>query len=125
MRGGRDARQLFERFHTVGVGERPPWPVMVGLRHKPRSGGTNLNVAALGRHPQHSTPQLSTGGEPMQLLANMTSGGFIGLWAAIYFVLIITLGVMSLRKGHWLMFLVGIFLPFFWLIGAIMPRRVR
>jgi len=61
----------------------------------------------------------------MQLLANMTSGGFIGLWAAIYFVLIITLGVMSLRKGHWLMFLVGIFLPFFWLIGAIMPRRVR
>ena len=61
----------------------------------------------------------------MQLLANMTSGGYIGLWAVIYFVLIVTLGVMSLRKGHWLMFVIGIFLPFFWLIGAIMPRRLR
>jgi len=45
---------------------------------------------------------------------------FIGL-AILYFVLLITLGVMSLRKGHWLMFIVGIFLPIFWIIGAIMP----
>ena len=41
----------------------------------------------------------------------------------IYFVLIVTLGVMSLRKGHWVMFIIGIFLPFFWLIGALMPSR--
>lgn len=51
------------------------------------------------------------------------SGPFIVLWAAIYLVLIITLGVMSLRKGHWVMFIIGIFFPLFWLIGALLPRR--
>ena len=43
--------------------------------------------------------------------------------AILYFVLVVTLGVMTLRKGHWFMFIVGFFLPFFWLIGAIMPSR--
>ena len=45
---------------------------------------------------------------------------FIGA-AILYFVLLITLGVMCLRKGHWVMFILGIFLPFFWLIGAVIP----
>jgi hypothetical protein len=58
-------------------------------------------------------------------LADVTSGGFIGLWAVIYFVLMVTLGIMAIRKGHWVMFVIGIFLPLFWLIGALMPRRVR
>jgi hypothetical protein len=57
-------------------------------------------------------------------LADLTSGGFIGLWVVIYFVLLLTLGFMSLRKGHWVMFLIGIFLPIFWFIGALLPRRV-
>jgi len=39
----------------------------------------------------------------------------------IYLVLIVTLGVMCIRKGHWVMFIVGLILPFFWVIGAIMP----
>ena len=39
----------------------------------------------------------------------------------LYLVLILTLGVLTLRKGHWVMFIVGIFLPFFWLIGAVIP----
>jgi len=26
----------------------------------------------------------------------------------------------TLRKGHWVMFIAGIFLPLFWLIGAMM-----
>jgi hypothetical protein len=59
------------------------------------------------------------------ILADVTSGGFIGLWAVLYLVLIVTLGVMSIRKGHWVMFLIGFFLPLFWLIGALMPRRGR
>lgn len=29
------------------------------------------------------------------------------------------------EEGHWVMFLVGIFLPIFWLIGALLPKRVR
>ncbi len=52
------------------------------------------------------------------MLADMTSGGFIALWAVIYLVLLITFGVISIRKGHWVMFLIGIFLPLFWIIGA-------
>jgi ABC-type multidrug transport system permease subunit len=45
--------------------------------------------------------------------------------AILYFVLIVTLGVMTIRKGHWVIFVIGIFLPFFWLFGAIMPSRRR
>ncbi len=45
--------------------------------------------------------------------------------AAIWIVLAITLGVLSIRKGHWVMFIIGIFLPIFWLIGAIMPPAAR
>jgi hypothetical protein len=59
------------------------------------------------------------------MFADVTSGGFIGLWAVLYFVLLVTLGIMSIRKGHWVMFLIGFFVPLFWLIGALMPRRGR
>lgn len=61
----------------------------------------------------------------MLVSANMASSAWIALWAVIYFVLILTLGLLSIRKGHWVMFIVGFFLPFFWLIGALMPRRMR
>ena len=46
-----------------------------------------------------------------------------GLLALLYIVLLISLGVATIRKGHWVMFLVGIFLPVFWIIGALMPPR--
>lgn len=48
------------------------------------------------------------------------------LWAGlgiVYVILLVTLGIMSIRKGHWVMFLLGIPLPLFWLIGAMMPPR--
>ena len=41
----------------------------------------------------------------------------------LYLILVVTLGVMTIRKGHWIMFIIGIFLPFFCLIGALMPAR--
>jgi hypothetical protein len=47
-----------------------------------------------------------------------------GLGAILYIVLIVTLGVTTIRKGHWVLFVLGIFLPLFWLIGAVM-RPVR
>ena len=56
-------------------------------------------------------------------LADATSGGFIALWTIIYVVLLVTLGIMSIRKGPWIMFLVGFFIPLFWFIGALLPRR--
>ena len=57
------------------------------------------------------------------LLADATGGGFIALWAIIYVVLLVTLGIMSIRKGHWIMFIIGLFLPIFWIIGALLPRK--
>ncbi len=61
----------------------------------------------------------------MNLPLASISGGFIAFWSILYVVLLITLGVISIRKGHWVMFIVGIFIPLFWFIGALMPRRVR
>jgi uncharacterized membrane protein YhaH (DUF805 family) len=54
--------------------------------------------------------------------------GRVNMWwftgvGIIYVVLLITLGILSIRKGHWVMFIVGLFLPIFWLIGALMPAR--
>jgi hypothetical protein len=46
---------------------------------------------------------------------------FFVLGGILYFVLLVTLGIMSIRKGHWVMFIIGIFFPLFWLIGALMP----
>jgi hypothetical protein len=44
------------------------------------------------------------------------------IFGAIYLALPITLGVLSIRKGHWLMFRVGTILPVFWLVGALLPE---
>ncbi len=49
------------------------------------------------------------------------SGVSIGLFGLLYVILLITLGIMSIRKGHWIMFIIGIFIPLFWIIGALMP----
>lgn len=50
-----------------------------------------------------------------------TSSGSYVLLGAIYVVLMITLGITSIRKGHWIMFLIGIVIPLFWIIGALLP----
>jgi hypothetical protein len=44
-----------------------------------------------------------------------------GLGAVLYFTLLFVLGVSCLRKGHWVMFILGIFVPLFWIIGAVIP----
>jgi hypothetical protein len=41
----------------------------------------------------------------------------------LWIVLFIFLGIRTLRRGHWIMFIVGIFLPLFWIIGALIPAR--
>jgi hypothetical protein len=55
----------------------------------------------------------------MTVLAVSSTGGI--LLGAIYVVLLVTLGILSIRKGHWIMFLIGIFIPLFWIIGALLP----
>ncbi len=52
----------------------------------------------------------------------VSSGAWFG-FGFLYLVLLVTLGILSLRKGHWVMFIIGIFFPLFWLIGALMPPR--
>jgi hypothetical protein len=53
-------------------------------------------------------------------LAAMNATFTVGI---IWLVLLVTLGVICLRKGHWVMFLIGLFIPLFWLVGAVIPRR--
>ncbi len=55
------------------------------------------------------------------------SGLSITIAGVIWVILLITLGIISLRKGHWVMFIIGLFIPLFWLIGALIPpvRRAR
>jgi hypothetical protein len=45
------------------------------------------------------------------------------LGGILYFILLVTVGIISIRKGHWVMFIIGIFLPLFWFIGALLPPR--
>ena len=49
------------------------------------------------------------------------------LWAilgvVLYLVLVFTIAVLTFRKGHWVLGLLGFVFPILWLVGAIMPSR--
>lgn len=47
------------------------------------------------------------------------------LFAAIYLAALVSLGVSTLRKGHTILFLFGIFFPLLWIMGALMPPTPR
>jgi hypothetical protein len=50
------------------------------------------------------------------------------LWVVLgilYFAILVTLGLTTLRKGHYFLFLVGIIFPFLWLIGALIGPSPR
>ena len=47
---------------------------------------------------------------------------WIGL-GILYVILLVTLGVTTFRKGHWVMGIIGFVFPLFWLIGALMQPR--
>jgi hypothetical protein len=47
------------------------------------------------------------------------------LLAVLYLVVLVTLGLNTLRKGHFFLFWVGIFLPFLWIVGALMGPAPR
>ena len=49
--------------------------------------------------------------------------GLIVVLAVVYVAVFLTLGVTAIRKGHWLWFVVGIVVPVFWLIGALLPPK--
>ncbi len=46
---------------------------------------------------------------------------FLAILAVFYIMLLIGLGFVTLRNGRPFLFVLGIFLPLFWLIGALLP----
>ncbi len=47
----------------------------------------------------------------------------MAILSVTYVVLVLTLGILSFRKGHWVLGLIGFIFPVLWLIGAILPAR--
>ena len=45
------------------------------------------------------------------------------LMGAIYLVLLVTLGTMTWRKRHFVLFWVGIVIPVLWVIGAVLAPK--
>jgi hypothetical protein len=39
----------------------------------------------------------------------------------LYIALLFTVAVVTFRKGHWVMGLIGFIFPILWLIGAVIP----
>ena len=54
------------------------------------------------------------------------SGWFVGIGLGIlYLILLFTVAIMTFRKGHWILGLIGFFFPILWIIGAILPAHRR
>ena len=51
--------------------------------------------------------------------------GIGGLYAVLWLVLMVWLGLRTLRNGHLLLFILGIFLPILWIFGAFMAPPER
>jgi hypothetical protein len=45
------------------------------------------------------------------------------LFFTLYIVCLFTVCLLTFRKGYILLGIIGIFLPFLWLIGAILPAK--
>ncbi len=45
---------------------------------------------------------------------------YIGL-GVLYLVLVFTIAILCFRKGHWILGIVGIFIPILWIVGAVLP----
>jgi hypothetical protein len=55
----------------------------------------------------------------MSILAVSTAG--IGALGLLYILVFLILGLRSIKHGHWIMFLIGIPIPLFWVVGGLMP----
>jgi hypothetical protein len=48
-------------------------------------------------------------------------GLLLAILAIIYLTCIFTVAAITFRNGHWILGILGIFFPVFWLIGAVLP----
>src|SRR3954468_14285559 len=95
-----------------------PWSV-----HAP----TLPRCGAGGNHPDRMMP---AGPVPVQAVRapseRQKMSGFLWfLFAAIYIAALVSLGLATLRKGRYVLFFVGIFLPLLWIIGALIGPTPR
>ena len=47
------------------------------------------------------------------------------LLAVVYIVVLVSLGMATLRKGHLVLFIIGFFFPVLWVIGALIGPTPR
>jgi hypothetical protein len=47
------------------------------------------------------------------------------LLSVLYFLVLLSLGLTTLRKGHLFLFIFGIFIPLLWLVGAMISPTPR
>jgi len=45
----------------------------------------------------------------------------LSILAVIYLTCIFTVAAITFRNGHWILGILGIFFPVFWLIGVVLP----
>jgi hypothetical protein len=55
----------------------------------------------------------------------MSGTGWAISMAILYVVLLVTVAVITFRKGHWVLGLIGFVFPILWLIGSVLPSRRR
>ena len=51
---------------------------------------------------------------------------YVGIGVAgfiIYVVLLVFFGVKTIRNGHWIMFILGLFFFPFWIVGGMIPPK--
>jgi hypothetical protein len=53
----------------------------------------------------------------------MSGTGLGVLLGCIYLVLLFVFAVLSFRKGHWVLGLIGFVIPILWIVGAMLPSR--
>ena len=53
----------------------------------------------------------------------MSGTGLGILLGCIYLVLLFVFAVLSFRKGHWVLGLIGFVIPILWIVGAMLPSR--
>jgi hypothetical protein len=53
----------------------------------------------------------------------MSGTGWGILMGVLYLVLFFVFAVLSFRKGHWVLGLIGFVFPILWLVGALLPAR--
>jgi hypothetical protein len=75
-------------------------------------------------------PRLSLNGRPPRTIDIYPKADFMStflwiLFSLLYLTALIVLGMSTLRKGHTVLFIVGIFLPVLWIVGALMGPSPR